>query len=231
MSRPTVVLFDIDGTLVTTGGAGRRALELAFGRAHGREDALRHFPLDGMTDRSIVREGLRYLGRDATTAAIDAMLVAYLACLEAEVRAISDERYRVHPGMEAAVLAARDAGLAVGLGTGNVREGARLKLERVGLFQHFDFGGFGDDHELRPELIRIGATRGAAALGRALDEVRVVVIGDTPKDVAAAQAIGAESIGVGTGSFRAEVLLAAGATHAFETLDSPGALEAMLGAR
>jgi phosphoglycolate phosphatase-like HAD superfamily hydrolase len=201
---------------------------VAFGRAHGREDALRHFPLDGMTDRSIVREGLRFLGVDATDAGIDRLLAVYLSCLEAEVLAIADDRYRVHPGMEAAVLAARERGLAVGLGTGNVREGARLKLERVGLYRHFSFGGFGDDHELRPELIRVGAERGAASLGLALAQVRVVVIGDTPKDVAAARAIGAESVGVGTGSFRPEALLAAGATHAFETLASPGGLEAVL---
>jgi len=117
----------------------------------------------------------------------------------------------------------------VGLGTGNIREGARVKLERVRLYQHFDFGGFGDDHELRPELIRVGAERGARALGLPLGAVRVVVIGDTPKDVAAALAIGAEAIGVGTGSFRPQALLQAGATHAFDTLEHPGALEAVLG--
>jgi phosphoglycolate phosphatase-like HAD superfamily hydrolase len=230
MSRPTVLLFDIDGTLVTTGGAGRRALELAFGRLHGREDALRHFPLDGMTDRSIVREGLRHLGVECTAGAIDGVLGLYVRCLEEAVAAVPDGRYRVHPGMEAAILAAHQRGMAVGLGTGNIREGARVKLERVGLFRHFAFGGFGDDHELRPELIRAGALRGARALGHAaLEAVRVVVIGDTPKDVAAAVAIGAESVGVGTGSFRPQALTEAGATHAFDTLASPGALEAVLG--
>ena len=229
MSQPTVVLFDIDGTLVTTGGAGRRALQLAFGRLHGREDALRHFPLDGMTDRSIVREGLRFLGVEATEGAIEGVLGVYVRCLEEAVAAVPPERYRVHPGMEAAILAAHARGMAVGLGTGNIREGARVKLERVGLYRHFAFGGFGDDHELRPELIRAGALRGARALGRALEAVRVVVIGDTPKDVAAALAIGAESVGVGTGSFRPVALLEAGATHAFDTLESPGALEAVLG--
>jgi phosphoglycolate phosphatase-like HAD superfamily hydrolase len=229
MTRPTVVLFDIDGTLVTTGGSGRRALERAFRTAHGRDDALHHFPLDGMTDRSIVREGLRFIGVEPTGAIIDEVLAVYLACLEGEVQATPDARYRVHPGMEAAILATRARGMAVGLGTGNVREGARVKLARVGLFQHFDFGGFGDDHEVRTELIRIGARRGLERLQVPAEAARVVVIGDTPKDVAAARAIGAESIGVGTGSYQPEQLLASGATHAFPSLASPGALEALLG--
>jgi phosphoglycolate phosphatase len=229
MTRPTVLLFDVDGTLVTTGGAGRKALEAAFQRAHGRDDALHQFPLDGMTDRAIVRQGLTSIGLAATEAAIDAVLAVYLDCLEAAVRAAPPAHYRVHPGMEAAILAGHARGMAVGLGTGNLREGARVKLERVDLYRHFGFGGFGDDAEARPELIRVGAERGAARLGLSRQEVRVVVIGDTPKDVAAARAVGAESVGVGTGSFRPQALLAAGATHAFDTLASPGALEAVLG--
>src|SRR5690606_10952728 len=113
--------------------------------------------------------------------------------------------------------------------TGNIREGARLKLERVAFFEPFRFGGFGCDHEDRAELIRIGAKRGAAQLGAPLAECRVVVIGDTPKDVAAARAIGAESIGVGTGSYRPDELLACGATYAFADFTDSAALPALLG--
>ena len=121
------------------------------------------------------------------------------------------------------------SGFAVGLGTGNVKAGAKLKLDRVRLGDRFSFGGFGCDHEHRPTLIRIGAERGAEKLGVPVSECRVVIIGDTPKDVHAAQAIGAESIGVGTGSFGPAQLLACGATAAFRHLDEPGALEAVLG--
>jgi phosphoglycolate phosphatase-like HAD superfamily hydrolase len=119
--------------------------------------------------------------------------------------------------------------MAQGLGTGNIVEGARLKLEHVGLYHHFDFGGFGSDHELRVELIRLAAERGAQQLGRKRDACRVVVIGDTPKDVDAARAIGAESLGVGTGSFSAESLRQHGATYAFADLNEAGALSALLG--
>ena len=119
--------------------------------------------------------------------------------------------------------------VAVGLGTGNIREGARIKLERVGIYDRFAFGGFGCDAEDRTELIRRGAKRGADRLGANRDRCRVVVIGDTPKDVAAAQAIGAECVGVGTGSFSAEQLLAAGARRAFSNLAAAEAREAVLG--
>ena len=98
----------------------------------------------------------------------------------------------------------------------------------MGLFEAFDFGGFGDDHELRPELIRRGAQRGVEKLGLVWSEARVVVIGDTPHDVAAAHAIGAKCIGVGTGGFALDLLKAAGADWAFESLAAPGAIDAML---
>lgn len=226
--RPTVLLFDIDGTLITTGGAGRRAMERAFEVRHGRADACAQFRMDGMTDRLIARTGLRAIGADDSEAAIDALLDAYLDVLAQEVAKIEDTRYRLHAGMAAALDAAAARGCAVGLGTGNLREGARVKLERVRVWHRFGFGGFGDDHEDRAALIRRGAERGAAALGVSLDIARVVVIGDTPKDVAAALAIGAECLGVGTGGHTATDLLACGATFAFPNLAEPTALDALL---
>ena len=226
--RSTVFLFDIDGTLVTTGGAGRRAMQRGFSSLHGHPEALA-FPLDGLTDRLIVRRGLISVGVEPTPAAIDAVLAAYVQVLHEEIGNVPEERYRVHAGMREAVRAGRERGAAVGLGTGNVREGARLKLGRVGLFEHFDFGGYGCDAEDRAEVIRIGAERGASALGRTLSECRVVVIGDTPKDVAAAQAIGAECVGVATGSYSVDALLACGATAAFSDLTAEGAWPALFG--
>jgi phosphoglycolate phosphatase-like HAD superfamily hydrolase len=228
--RPTVLLFDVDGTLVTTGGVGRRALEVAFERAFQRRDACKSFRLDGMTDRAIVRTGLTAIGIEPTEQHIDRVLGGYLEVLADEVRAAPAASYRVHAGMHAVLeVACARREMAVGLGTGNIREGARIKLERVGIYHRFSFGGFGCDAEERPALIRRGAERGAARLGVPLPDCRVVVVGDTPKDVAAAQVIGADSMGVGTGSFTPAQLLAAGATHAFADLAAPGAAETLLG--
>src|SRR5690606_1805481 len=218
---------DIDGTLITTGGAGRRAMERAFADAHGRADAV-SFRLDGMTDRGIVRTALDNIGVESDERAIDALLELYLVRLREEVRLVPDARYRVHAGMREAIAVARRHGAAVGLGTGNIRAGARIKLERVELDSTFTFGGFGCDAESRAELIRIGAERGARALGVSLTSCRVVVIGDTPKDVAAARAIGAECIGVGTGHFSPQALIDSGATSAFADLSAPGAIDALL---
>src|ERR1700716_3271412 len=147
MSRPTVLLFDIDGTLVTTGGAGRRALERIFEVAYGRSDAC-SFALDGMTDRAIVRAALRTIGRECEEREIDAILGRYVEILAEEVAGVDSDKYRIHRGIEAALEAASARShVARGLGTGNIREGARVKLNRVGIYERFRFGGFGCDHE------------------------------------------------------------------------------------
>jgi phosphoglycolate phosphatase-like HAD superfamily hydrolase len=227
--RPTILLFDIDGTLITTGGVGRRALERAFEERYGRSDACTSFRFDGMTDRLIARQGLTLLGVEPTDAAIDDILAVYVRLLEVEVARATDARYRLHDGIAEALAVAHELGMGVGLGTGNVREGARIKLSRVGIYERFAFGGFGSDAEDRAVLIRRGAERGAEHLRVPLEECRIVVIGDTPKDVDAARAVGAESVGVGTGGFSAGALREYGATHAFASLASPGALGALLG--
>lgn len=259
--RPTVLLFDVDGTLVTTGGAGRRAIVRAFAELHGRSDACDHFHFGGMTDLAILRAGLVRLGlasespeadssgdgagggttglptdaggeaRDETTGRLRALLARYLVVLAEEIDRTSPADYRVHRGMRAAVDAALAEGLAVGLGTGNVEAGARLKLRRVALDTSFAFGGYGDDSEARAGLLLRGAERGASRLGVPLSEARIVVIGDTPKDVAAAHAIGAESVAVATGGFSLEVLAACRPTRAFVDLTAPGALAFLLQGR
>jgi phosphoglycolate phosphatase-like HAD superfamily hydrolase len=228
-SRPTVLLFDIDGTLITSGGAGRRAMERAFERLYGSRGAC-GFRFDGMTDLQIARQTLTALGIEPTRAAMDASITIYLELLVEEIARSDDTAYRLHDGIVHAIAAAEERGYGIGLGTGNVHQGARIKLERVGVFEKFAFGGFGSDAEDRTELLRHGAERGAAHLGVPLGDCRLVVIGDTPKDVAAAQGIGAECIGVGTGSFDAAELKASGATHAFRSLSAPGALAALLDA-
>jgi phosphoglycolate phosphatase-like HAD superfamily hydrolase len=223
---PTVLLFDIDGTLLYGGGAGRRAVVRVFGDQFARREVFDDVRFHGMTDRAIVRGGLQRVGLPADEVAIDAVCAAYLAALAEEVPRAAD--FRVLPGA-ATLLDALDGrpGLAVGLGTGNLREGARIKLEHARLYHHFAFGGFGCDAEDRAALLRIGAERGARHLGRPLEDCRVIVIGDTPRDVAAAQAIGARSLTVETSGFRAPDLLAAGATWAFPDLTAAGVLPAL----
>jgi phosphoglycolate phosphatase-like HAD superfamily hydrolase len=176
----------------------------------------------------IARLGLEAIGIDPEANAVDELLAEYVEILKVEVAAADAAKYRLHAGMSEALTAGHEAHCAVGLGTGNLREGARVKLERVGVYHRFAFGGFGCDAEDRTEVILRGAERGAEALGVPRERCRVVVIGDTPKDVAAARGIGAESIGVGTGSYSPEALLECGASHAFADLRSPGAIDALL---
>jgi phosphoglycolate phosphatase len=218
--KPTVLLFDVDGTLVTTCGAGRRAVERAFELRHGSKEVLA-FSFGGMTDKAIVRAGLLGLGRDFAgdaelSAEIEATLAFYLDVLADEV---AHTRIRIHDGMEAAIgLAEARSNVALGLGTGNMRKGAEIKLGSVGIFHRFSFGGFGDDSIDRPTLLMAGARRGAEKLGQPIEECRIVVIGDTPKDVAGAKAIGADSIAVATGMCDLAELQACDPTAVFANL-------------
>lgn len=236
-ARPTIYLFDIDGTLVDTAGAGRRALALAFERRYGRADGL-DFSFDGMTDRAIVAIGLAALqphglvdawaSREAKQAEIDALLEGYVEALRREVEAEA-HRFVVYEGVSHAVDLVRErAEGVVGLGTGNIRKGAALKLEAVGLYERFAFGGFGCDHEDRAQLLAVGAARGAALLGRDVSDCRVLVIGDTPKDVAAAHAIGARCLGVATGRFGVAELKQAGADDVADSLATAEARRALV---
>jgi phosphoglycolate phosphatase-like HAD superfamily hydrolase len=223
----TIFLFDIDGTLISSSGAGRRAMKRAVEQIIGPRPELP--PFDGMTDQQLVQRELAHLASESIARVMQEVFELYLQYLVHEVAVTEAERFRVHPGVEQVLAQALASGAALGLGTGNLREGARIKLERVGLFDRFAFGGFGCDACERADVLRHGAERGARALGVPLDECRVVVIGDTPKDVSAALAIGAECLGVGTGSYSPNELRAAGATWAVSNLAEPGATEALLG--
>ena len=227
--RPRVLLFDLDGTLVSTGGAGRRAMIAAMVEVVDAADAFEGFNFAGMTDRSIVRAGITKARGAATNADIDRVLDAYLPRLESELA--STPHYRVFPGVSDVVHEVTRAGpgVAVGLGTGNVKRGAYAKLARSALGSAFSFGGFGCDAEDRTELIRTGASRGAEALGEPLAACRVIVIGDTPRDVAAARGIGAACLAVATGPYTRAQLQEAGADWCFETLEGPEAAEILLG--
>jgi phosphoglycolate phosphatase len=218
-TRPTVVLFDIDGTLVTCGGAGRRAMERAF-REH-TEQHVSDFSFGGMTDRAIVRQALAAARLAIDDALLEQTLERYLAHLADELPRSSG--YAVLPGVDAALdalEAARSAGapIALGLGTGNLARGAELKLRPADLWRRFDFGGFGSDDEDRPTLLRHGERRGAERLGLDPSTVVTVVIGDTPRDVQAARAIGARCVAVASGSFDRATLEREEPDHVLDSL-------------
>jgi phosphoglycolate phosphatase len=222
--RATVVLFDIDGTLVSCGGAGRRAMELAFLELFGRDDVF-DFPFGGGTDRAIARKALENGGRPTSDVDIDRFLDVYLRHLSPTLA--TSEKYAVLPGVHE-LLDALEGHVAIGLGTGNVERGARAKLARGGIDGRFSFGGFGCDHEERARLLEAGAVRGAKKLGVARGECRIVVVGDTPRDVQAAHAIDAECIAVATGAAPIEVLRDTGASIVAGDLLAPAVLAAIV---
>lgn len=217
-----IVLFDVDGTLVSTGGAGREAYEAAFAERFGVGHNLLDFSFSGLTDPIIIRRGIEAAGRDVEPTLVDDLIERYLSHLPERVDSATD--YTVHPGAPELLAELSDrSGVAVGLGTGNLEQGARLKLEPAELNEHVEFGGFGSDAEERAELLRTGADRGAERLGCAPSEVRVVVIGDTARDIRAAREVGAEVLAVNTGSYDAEAIREADPNRFVEDLADPAA--------
>lgn len=225
--RPLILLFDIDGTLITTGGAGRRALERTFQARYGKADVFEGFAFGGMTDPAIIRAGLERIGRPYDLEEQQTLLDDYVERLGEELSRASV--HKLHDGMREAVARAREQKhTAVGLGTGNIIAGAKMKLEPLAAYDWFEFGGFGCDHEHRARLIEKGIERGVALLKVPRAECRVVIIGDTPHDVTAAHANGAEAICVTTGSFDEAALKAAGADAIFPNLAAPNAIDRLL---
>jgi phosphoglycolate phosphatase-like HAD superfamily hydrolase len=210
-----LVLFDIDGTLIGGDGAGRRAFERACLAELGVARALDGLQLNGLTDPLILDWVFATrLGRAATADETRAVFDAYVGCLAEEVAAAT--QYHVMPAVEETLARLAARGAVVGLATGNLEAGARIKLERGDLWRRFAFGGYGSDARDRAELVRVAIRRGHAHAGRAPS--RTLVVGDTPRDIEAAHAAGAEAIAVATGGHSVDELLAAGADAAFPTL-------------
>ncbi len=228
MPHPTVLLFDLDGTLVRTGGAGRRAMRRALAAELDAPDALAGVSFGGRTDRWILRTAFTRVGRAFDEAGFARVTATYLGFLEDELR--EPEGYRVLPAVPEVVSAcAAVAAVAVGLGTGNIEPAAYAKLGPSGLASSFGFGGFGSDAEDRAELVSTGFARGAAQLGAKPEDVRRVIIGDTARDVDAAKATGALCLAVGTGGEDPAVLAERGADLAVDTLADPRALPFLVG--
>jgi len=232
-SRPDVrlFLFDVDGTLVTARGAGRAAFGRALQATYGTPGAVDVYDFRGKTDPRIVWDLMRGAGLDdaAITRGLDAFFAAYLEELR---RAIGDgSRVQVMPGIAAVVsaLAARDDAL-VGLLTGNIEAGARLKLAPTGLWPLFSVGAFGSDDMDRRRLPAIARARARLVAGRDFPFARVTIIGDTPLDVDCARACGAVAVAVATGQHPQEELAACEPDHIFaDFTDVARALAALTG--
>jgi phosphoglycolate phosphatase-like HAD superfamily hydrolase len=228
-----LVLFDIDGTLLLTPGAGRRAITAAMADRMIDATVWGGIRFDGKTDPQIVREMLEAAG-DASAGdplAVTEILERYLVLLEVELARTAD-RTRVLPGVSTLLdRLDAEADVVLGLLTGNIARGAGLKLRSGGLDPaRFRVGAYGSDSSHRPDLPAIAAERAAPIFGRVPAGETVIIVGDTPADVTCGRAIGARAVAVATGSYSVSDLRDAGARTAFEDLSETDAvLEAILG--
>ena len=221
--RDSLLLWDIDGTLVCMDRAGERSLLILIRELYGR-DLADQLPvaLQGRTDISIARDLLTWLGVPATPEEERRFRDAYLALLP---RTLPAGKARVLAGIREALDAVHaHPEIHQGLLTGNLREGARLKLSHVGIWDYFEFGAFADDSHIRDELGPFALARAKETLGIEFPPERVYIIGDTPHDIACGKAIGAKTIAVATGSYSAEQLSALNPTHTFADLSDTQAL-------
>lgn len=225
-----LVLFDIDGTLLWTDGAGRRAIQRALVDEVGTAGPIDRYRFDGKTDPQIVRELLSLARHPAAAdaARIDAVCRRYVEHLRSEL-AVPTQTTKLLPGTREllAALEPHEAGrrALVGLLTGNVAPGAALKLRSAGLEPaRFRVGAYGSDSARRADLPAVAAERAAALSGCRFAGADVVVIGDTPDDVACGRPIGARSVAVATGSYDVAALRAAGAAYVFATLADTAAV-------
>jgi phosphoglycolate phosphatase len=215
-----LILFDIDGTLLSTNGAARRAFERALLEVYGTAGPIGSHPFDGKTDPQIARELLMAAG--LADPAIDAQLPAlYQRYLEGMAREIARPAHRtsVYPGV-APLLDALQArsDVLVGLLTGNIAEGAALKLRSAGLAHYFRVGAYGSDSERRDALPAVAVQRAREHCGQSFSGKDIVVIGDTPSDISCGQSLGVFAVGVCTGSHSRERLVAEGADVVLDDL-------------
>jgi phosphoglycolate phosphatase len=207
------VLFDIDGTLLVTGGAGAVAWQRAFQEQWGVEANIEEHTRAGMTDPEIVEIVFReVIGRDGSEEEHAQAVAGYLSHL-ADAVAESDG-YRVMPGIEEALPRLAVQGVLLGIVTGNIDGAARIKLARGDLDRFFSFGGYGSDSRDRAELTRRAIERGGEARGTPLDLGSTIAVGDTPRDVSAGHDAGIKVVGVATGAYSVEEQREAGADWA-----------------
>jgi phosphoglycolate phosphatase len=214
-----LVLFDIDGTLVLTGGAGLRAMNRACEEILDHANVLDGVAFAGRTDWSILHDALERIGRELDDTLFAALRERYVALLRNEIEHRGTGVKAVLPGVRALVesLHARDD-VFLGLLTGNFEQGARIKLEHFDLWKYFKCGAYGDDAADRNELVPFAVKRASSCGLPRLSPRDVVVVGDTPHDVACARAGGALAVAVATGTYTMEQLQDTGADVVFEDL-------------
>jgi phosphoglycolate phosphatase len=224
-----LVLFDIDGTLVLTGAAGLRAMNRACAGLVGHADALAGIPVAGRTDRIILSDVAARAGRTLDDTLLLELREKYVASLREEIELPGRGTKAVMPGIRALLdaLARRDD-VFVGLLTGNFEAGARIKLEHFDLWRYFRCGAYGDDAADRNALVPFALSRARACGLPALAPEHILVVGDTPHDVACARAVGAVAVGVATGTFTVGQLQEAGADILFQDLSDTAAFLRLL---
>ena len=221
-----LILFDIDGTLLSADGSGKRAIHAALMEVFGTTGPIGSYSFAGRTDPEIVRDLLRADGiADAEIErGLPALWFRYIEYLHREIH---DMRVRALPGVPELLDRVETAGgeVVLGLLTGNIREGARIKVNAARLgFSRFRVGAFGSDHAHRPELPAIAVERARRETGVGFSGKEIVIIGDTPKDVACGEHLGVRTIATATGQHPADELRACGADYVFDDLSEVDAV-------
>ncbi|HEX7862053.1 MAG TPA: HAD hydrolase-like protein [Verrucomicrobiae bacterium] len=210
-----LVLFDIDGTLIRSGGAGVRAFDATFTEIFGLKDAAKRMKFAGRTDVSLVREAFTLFGVECAEVNFQKFFEHYPKFLTELLKSCTGG---VCEGIHSMIdeLKRVPEKPMLGLLTGNIRRGAELKLMHYGLWHHFTTGAFADDHEDRNCIAGIARDRGSETLERKLRGEEIVVIGDTPLDILCGQSIGARVLAVGTGEYKKEELAKSNPTWAVD---------------
>lgn len=207
MATVQIILFDIDGTLIRSGGAGKQAFEKTIADDFGKEVADHEVLFSGRTDRAIVGDLFTHCGIENTANAWQHFFAAYLRHLP---DCMASQEGRVLPGVKKLLEQFQQRpDIAVGLLTGNSEQGAQIKLKHYGIADYFDFGGYGDDHLDRNLVAQDAVSAARQHLSFSFTKQQVCVIGDTPRDIGCGRAIGARVIAVCTGSHTARELAAA----------------------
>jgi phosphoglycolate phosphatase-like HAD superfamily hydrolase len=204
LNRRRLLLFDIDGTLITSGGAGEGALMDAMQQRFGIEEDLEGITIAGATDALIARMMLEKNGLAASSENITALLDAYLSFLG---QRLSRHTGHVLPGIIGLLDRLRQReDCVLALLTGNLVRGAEVKLSHYGVWEYFEFGAFADDHHDRNELTRFARERALEKHGNEFSPENIFVIGDTPRDIECGKVVGARTVAIATGNYsRAEL--------------------------
>jgi phosphoglycolate phosphatase len=220
VEKPAAILFDIDGTLITTGGAGAVSWRRAFEELHGVPADIGQFTDAGMTDPEVGRRTFAaVVGREPAPRELARLMAVRLKYLPEAVA--ESKGYRILDGVEDLLPRLVDEGYLLGLTTGGTDSAAFIKLARGNLARWFTFGGYGSDSTDRTELTRVAIERAGRLLGEALDPKTALVVGDTPLDIAAAHGAGAVAVGVASGHYSSEQLQEAGADYVLGSLREP----------